>query len=65
MSIEESPQDTELNNESEKRFTLSNEEFAQERIEAVKDSVDELKERDQAVLSFVWLNGKGHCPPRK
>lgn len=65
MSIEGFSTKTEQN-ESEKRFTLSKEEFAKERIEAVKESINELKEDDSSILSFCMYGSmvKGTIKPK-
>ena len=42
-------------NETDKRFVLSKEAFAQERMQAVKESVDEIKEKHNEVLSFCMF----------
>jgi|TARA_B100001971_G_C18202464_1_gene545487 predicted nucleotidyltransferase len=64
MSIEGFSTKTEQN-ESEKRFTLPKEEFAKERIKAVKESISELKEGNPLILSFCMYGSmvKGTTKP--
>ncbi len=42
-------------NETNKRFVLSKETFAQERMQAVREAVDEIKEKHDEVLSFCMF----------
>lgn len=64
MSIEGFSTKTEQN-EPEKRFTFSKEKFVKERIGAVKESIDELKEDDPSILSFCMYGSmvKGTIKP--
>lgn len=64
MSIEKFPTTTKQD-ETEKRFILSKEKFAKERIEAVKESLSKLKEDDPSILSFCMYGSmvKGTTKP--